>query len=267
MASKATRPKNALAHGLYASDLVLAWENEQDFVDLHDAIRQELNPVGSLEDIAVLDIARLHWVKRRLNVGAQLAYHRHPDAPALTKAGKEGWQGVRNYLREKAGDTDTLAMRIRDNSKEYLTAQNQLMRLFNKRTEQMSSVTDDYKPKLRRIPQTDGYDLVETISAEVQFLGELVDKLESVGAQIVPMLKLIENFDLEQAPSERAYRPDVVERTAKVEAQIDKQIEKALARLANLKEFKRIYVPKTVEGRRVDGIEAVSSSSSEAAGD
>ena len=62
MPSKTARPKNALAHGLYASDLVLAWENEQDFVDLHESIRQELNPVGSLEDIAVLDIARLHWV-------------------------------------------------------------------------------------------------------------------------------------------------------------------------------------------------------------
>ena len=55
-----------------------------------------------------------------------------------------------------------------------------------------------------------------------------------------------EKHDLEQRPGERAYRPDVVERTVKVEAQIDKQIEKALARLANLKEYKRIYVPKTV---------------------
>ena len=243
MASKAARPKNALAHGLYASDLVLAWENEQDFVDLHTSIRQELNPVGSLEDIAVLDIARLHWVKRRLNVGAQLAYHRHPDAPAITKAGEEGWQGVRNYLREKAGDTDTVAMRIRDYSKEQLATQKELLGLIKKRTEQMSSMSGDYKPKLRRIQQSDGYDLVETISAEVQFLGELGDKLKSVGAQIAPMLQLVENFDLEQAPSERAYRPDVVERTARVEAQIDKQIEKALARLATLKEFKRTLRP------------------------
>jgi hypothetical protein len=37
--NKTTRPKNALAHGLYASDLVLAWENEQDFVDLYQSIR------------------------------------------------------------------------------------------------------------------------------------------------------------------------------------------------------------------------------------
>lgn len=65
---------------MYASDLVPAWENEQDFLDLHESICQELNLVGSLEDIAVLNIARLHWVKRRLNIGAQLAHHGHPDA-------------------------------------------------------------------------------------------------------------------------------------------------------------------------------------------
>ena len=170
MASKATRPKNALAHGLYASDLVLAWENEQDFVDLHKSIRQELNPVGSLEDIAVLDIARLHWVKRRLNVGAQLAYHRHPDAPAITKAGKEGWQGVRNYLRDTDGGVDTVAMHVLAFSKAHLAALKSVMELIDKRTAQMSSAPGEYKPKLRKIQQSDGYDLVETISAEVQAL-------------------------------------------------------------------------------------------------
>ena len=150
--SKAARPKNALAHGLYASDLVLAWENEQDFVDLHESIRQELNPVGSLEDIAVLDIARLHWVKRRLNVGAQLAYHRHPDAPAITEAGKEGWQGVRNYLRDTNGGVDTMAMHIRAFSKAHLAALKNVMELIDKRTAQMSSAPGEYKPKLRKIP-------------------------------------------------------------------------------------------------------------------
>ena len=118
--SKTARPKNALAHGLYASDLVLAWENEQDFVDLHESIRQEL-------------------------------------------------------------------------------------------------------------------------SADVEALSKLGESLESFGGRIADLLRDAANFDLEQGFFERAYRPDVVERTAKVEVQIDKQIEKAIARLANLKEFKRIY--------------------------
>ena len=73
------------------------------------------------------------------------------------------------------------------------------------------------------------------------------------------MLQQSEKHDLEQRPGERAYRPDVVERTVKVEAQIDKQIEKALARLANLKEYKRIYVPKTV-ARQASGCDQRDSS-------
>jgi hypothetical protein len=264
MASKATRPKNALAHGLYASDLVLAWENEQDFVDLHESIRQELNPVGSLEDIAVLDIARLHWVKRRLNVGAQLAYHRHPDAPAITEAGKEGWQGVRKYLRDTDGGVDTLAMHVLAFSKANVTTLRGVMEVIDKRTAQMASAPGEYKPKLRTIQQSDEYDLVETISAEVQALSQLGESLKSLGNRISEMLQYGEKLDMAQ-PGERAYRPDVVERTAKVETQIDKQIEKALARLANLKEFKRIYVPKTVQGRRVDEVEATPPTSSNAA--
>lgn len=158
-------------------------------------------------------------------------------------------------------------MRLRNSSKQQLATLHKLLELIKKRTAQMSSASAEYKPKLRRIPQPDGYDLVETIGAEVQALWQMVENLNSAGAQIAPMLKLIENFDLEQGPSERAYRPNVVERTAKVEAQIDNQIEKALARLANLKEFKRIYVPKNVEGRRVDTIEAKASTSTDATGD
>jgi hypothetical protein len=131
----------------------------------------------------------------------------------------------------------------------------------------MSSAPGEYKPKLRRIPQPDGYDLVETISAEIQALRGIAESIKSLGSDISTMLQLSVKYDLEQRPGEGAYRPDVVERTAKVEAQIDKQIEKALARLATLKEFKRIYVSKNVEGRRVDTIEAKASTSTDATGD
>ena len=112
MASKATRPKNALAHGLY-TELTSCWLGKTNKISSISQVHPPgAQPGREIQDIAVLDIARLHWVKRRLNVGAQLAYHRHPDAPAITEAGKEGWQGVRNYLRNKAGDTDTVATHI-----------------------------------------------------------------------------------------------------------------------------------------------------------
>ena len=38
--------KNALTHGIYAQDIVLPWEIEQDFVDLYEGLRNEFEPDG-----------------------------------------------------------------------------------------------------------------------------------------------------------------------------------------------------------------------------
>ena len=50
MMSTSKRPKNALSHGIYASDVVLAWENEKDFNDLHESLRNEFCPDGASEE-------------------------------------------------------------------------------------------------------------------------------------------------------------------------------------------------------------------------
>jgi hypothetical protein len=63
--AKSTVSKNALVHGIYASDVLLPGESEEDFTNLYAAIRSDLNPEGALEEEAVLDIVRLHWLKRR----------------------------------------------------------------------------------------------------------------------------------------------------------------------------------------------------------
>ena len=63
--AKSTVSKNALVHGVYASDILLPGESVEDFTNLYAAIRSDLNPEGALEEEAVLDIVRLHWLKRR----------------------------------------------------------------------------------------------------------------------------------------------------------------------------------------------------------
>ena len=63
--AKSTMSKNALVHGVYASDVLLPGESVEDFTNLYAAIRSDLNPEGTLEEEAVLDIVRLHWLKRR----------------------------------------------------------------------------------------------------------------------------------------------------------------------------------------------------------
>jgi hypothetical protein len=258
VSSKPSRPKNALVHGLYASDLVLPWENEQDFLDLHAAIREELSPDGSLEDMAVLDISRLHWIKRRLNVGSQLAYDRHPDRAAMSKAAEDGWPGMRNYVRKAADDQDRISDQVRDVAKAQVIAAKNLFDLISKRTAQMLAEPANNKPKARQPRYSYEEDVEETVSPEIQWLTELSKTIKLFGAENAALLRHLENSDIEQSIFERAYRPDIMERTMKVESQIDKQIEKGLSRLANLKEFKRIYGKKDLPGRRIDLIDGPS---------
>ncbi len=111
--------KNALLHGVYADDLVLPWENEQDFIDLHKAFRDDLEPDGPAEEEAVLTMAGLSWKKRRLAIGSQLCYRRNPNAAALTEAGETGWSGVAEYVQSTSGQTETLNDTLRSLAKSH----------------------------------------------------------------------------------------------------------------------------------------------------
>ena len=52
------------------------------------------------EEAAVFELASLHWKRRRLTIGTQLAFHGQADADALAKAGDDGWEGVARYLKK-----------------------------------------------------------------------------------------------------------------------------------------------------------------------
>jgi hypothetical protein len=141
--TKSTASKNALIHGVYASDILLPGESEEHFDELHQALRRDLNPESPLEEEAVLDIVRFHWLKRRAIKAAKGEFH-------------EGTMMI-------------------------------------------------------------GVD-------------EMLDRCKK---------------GLRGLPIERTYQPADLERVIKVEAMIDARIEKGLARLARIKEFRRLYGQKT----------------------
>jgi len=122
------RPKNAVSHGLYSRDVVLDWENEQEFNDLHQALREEYYPNGVSEEATVFHLASLYWKQRRLTIGTQLAFHRQPDAEALAEAGRDGWKGVAGYLRTTSGDGDHCRDRIRTMAKSHTAAMTKIFR-------------------------------------------------------------------------------------------------------------------------------------------
>jgi hypothetical protein len=72
-------PQNAHKHGLYSQDMVLDCENEQDFLDLWEAFRAEYFPQQVSEEAAVLEMAKLQWVKRRLDARLKEALTKRLD--------------------------------------------------------------------------------------------------------------------------------------------------------------------------------------------
>jgi hypothetical protein len=118
--STSNSSKNALSHGAYSDDIILPWENAQDFKDLHDELRRELFPNGRLEEEAIFDLACLHWKKRRLTVGSQLAFRRDAHFSELADAGRrEGWKGIIDYIATTSHDIAGMNASIRDSIKSY----------------------------------------------------------------------------------------------------------------------------------------------------
>jgi hypothetical protein len=239
--SKLSGSKNALKHGVYASDVVLSWENVNDFKDLHESFREEYRPVGASEEEAVFDLARLHWMKRRLNIGSQLAFHRHPDAAALTDAGSGGWPGVAEYIKGTSGDGDRVAEAFRALARSHVATVQKVHSLIGEQADLISPCASSADPAERERKQTQ--------SAEFDRLVSMMKELNVMNKElIVPALHLIENYDVDQKVAARAYRPDIMERNLKTEAEIDKRIEKAITRLVTIKEYKKLYSSKEIEG-------------------
>lgn len=97
------RSQNAVTNGVYARDTVLPWESPEEFAAFYHSIRCELQPVGPLEEEAVRDIADLHWRKRRLALGALLAFYRDALPPELAEAAKGGVRGLAAFVNSEQG--------------------------------------------------------------------------------------------------------------------------------------------------------------------
>ena len=227
--STSKRPKNALSHGVYCSDVVLPWENEQLFNDLHQAFREEYYPDGVSEEAAVFELASLHWKRRRLTIGTQLAFHGQADADALAKAGDDGWEGVARYLKKTSADGD----RVCDVARA----------LANSHTKVVTKVLDE-------INQCIGDESKQKDPAVLDNLILLAKKIDDLGKDVVvPLLRVTETYDVDQKIAERAYRPDLMEKELKILAQIDRQIAKAMDSLVRAKEYKKYYGRLAIEAQ------------------
>ncbi|WP_426614834.1 hypothetical protein [Bradyrhizobium sp. McL0616] len=209
-----TKPQNALTHGLYSQNIVLDCENEQDFLKLWEAFRAEYLPQQVSEEAAVLEMAKLQWIKRRLDARLKEALTKRRDVRASgTTASSDGSDGIGDQIRALA--------------KSHLEAAQVTSQTIGKHVERISNSNE-----------TPG----ESNIVEFEKLTTLAKELNVSGTNLVTMLNAAEKQRLDQI--ERIYDPDIMERELKILADIDRRIEKVLKRLVMIKEFKKYYVAK-----------------------
>jgi hypothetical protein len=90
---------NALVHGVYAKDLVLPWESEEDFTKLYQAYHEEFNVEGASEEEALLDVVVCDWQQRRAAKAAQMGFEGDPLVLKILGANAGIWPDLLNALR------------------------------------------------------------------------------------------------------------------------------------------------------------------------
>jgi hypothetical protein len=226
--------KNATSHGAYSAEVVLDWENKDEFQALHKAYLDELNPVGRDEEGLVFDLVCLRWKKRRVNFGSQLAFRRTPDVHKLTDAGRNGgWEAIADYLAPSAQDADSLRAKVCDSAKKCLEASTYV-------TDRMAKLA----PKIGEPGDIASTPASNAAQGSMDGLIALLKMLQICSGDLTAALRRLEDHNGRLC--ELAYHPDIMERELKLHAMIDKQMEKTMQRLVNAKEYKKMYRPKLV---------------------
>ena len=202
--------KNALVHGVYASDVLLPWESRAGFEKLLDELRAELNINGASEEEIAFDIAVKFWNKRRVKRMEQASMTRAQFSAAVKDSGERGFSGIERAIE--------VAHQQRANkAKAHQGTMDSLMKKLSALDKKLAGRTKA-SPKL----QNDLCDL----NTEVARLAILMEDLRSVRGGDV----------LDAAYAAKAWAPAL-----EIDARLDAAIHKLYGRLANIKEFKKMY--------------------------
>ena len=211
--------RNAMVHGFYASEVILPWESEKEFERLHQDLKEEWSPCGRMELETVFALARLFWIKRRLMRTWQLGFSKDPLVQDIANSGKKSWAEIQNYLRDQA--------------KAHFSAVEAAKDLYSEMQEILMLLSKEL-PNRSQNREGTGSD----------------EKIFKLFQQLEREMNQIQKFFLLPAKTEhppnrtqildQAYEPESLERIVRLEAALDARIDKTVARLVNLKEYKRL---------------------------
>ena len=209
--------KNALTHGIYGKDILLPWESREEFENRLAELQDEFQPTCRMENEIIFDVAHLRLQKDRLHQMWIAAAHADPFVSDLIKAGQKSWAGMRKHLKCKAKDGRMMS--------DLLNA------LFFEQTAEAAKA-------LAELIQTGKLGDSETKTAETR--KREANAFRNVVKDFsLPLIEAYKDRSNAEDSLRRAYSPEYLEPIIRLEAMIDARIDKALARLVNLKEYKR----------------------------
>jgi hypothetical protein len=213
-----SRKKNALTHGIYGKDILLPWESCEEFEKLLAEIQNEFQPNGRMENEIVFDVAHLRWQKYRVHQMWIAAAYADPFVSDLVKAGQNSWAGIRKHLKCNAKDMRMIS--------DLLNA------LFLERTAEAAKT-------LEELIQTGKLADSATKTSETR-KREANASVNVTKDFTIPLIEAFKDRPNAEDSLRRTYSPEHLEPIVRLEAMIDARIDKALARLVNLKEYKRL---------------------------
>ena len=213
-----SRKKNALTHGIYGKDILLPWESREEFEKLLADLQAEFQPSGRMENEIVFDLAHLRWQKYRVHRMWIAAAYADPFMSDLVKAGEKSWAGMRNHLKCKAKEKRTMSELLNESFLEQ---------------------TAEAAKTLAELIQTGKLEDSTTKTSEIRKREANAFK-DVAQAFTIPLIEASKDRPNAEDSLRRAYSPEYLEPIIRVEAMIDARIDKALAGLVNIKEYKRV---------------------------
>jgi hypothetical protein len=204
--------RNALVHGVFSKDLLLPWDDRDEFEKLHADLKAEFSPRGRAEEEAVLDLAVLHWRKQTVWRMWQTAVLKDPFTIDILQTNGNSWSKVRKALRTAAEDQRTL-LGMADAKHANMLSQ------IGRLQKEMDTASDAQEVKL--------------IEGKINAL------LQAISQHVIPLVQALRQGPNAEQALDKAYAVESIDKIVRLEAAIDARIAKVLARLVGLKEFKR----------------------------
>lgn len=145
--------KNALTHGVYATEIVVEGESAEEFNSLYGALSDELNSEGPSEQAEIIEIAQLRWTRRRLiRVHGQskglrsISSMLHDGDPIFTGSAPDmkAYLKKLDELAKETGIYQILLQKVQtDGTKDLTEAQRQVVKALGRAADHGGAATSD----------------------------------------------------------------------------------------------------------------------------